>query len=381
MNRQVDPRHLAFPVSRMVWLLLLKGLCPGLWAQASDSVTPDPGDRRDKHPFIQLSLQHGFILVHNHSLLPVRHSNPTGIIADLGYHRLSRQTWESCRCYPRSGLSIGVWDFDQREILGQALSAQLFVEPVFSAWAPLHFAVRGGFGFAGLNRPYHPVRNPLNQGYSTPLALSAHVGISLDWRWAPRWGSHLFAGYHHISNGGVKEPNKGINWPAAGLGVRYYPHPPEFTRGPRTPWRSLGPPAQRMELAVFLGFQEPESKAYLFSPGLEFKYSRQVARVSALTAGGEWVWHQGARFRMERDSLQRSAHQLAVSLGHEFLLGRFLFGQQFAAYLYRPYRMRDDVFQRYTLSYRYSDHLILGGSLKVYRHIADLLDLRVALVF
>jgi hypothetical protein len=368
----------SFPLIFLACILFLDS---GLRAQRQDAEDAGMTHQKERLPFVNLTMQHGFILVHSHSLVPVRHSNPSGLILDLGYHRLTRRSWESCRCYPRSGLSVGLWDFDQADILGQALSVQLFVEPVFSAWAPLHVAVRGGFGFAGLTRPYHPVRNPLNQGYSTPLALSAHVGLTLNWRWSTRWGSQLFAGYHHISNGGVKEPNKGINWPAAGLAVSYYPQAPLFNRMPSTPWRALGAPARRMELALFLGFQEPESKAYLFSPGLEFKASRQVARISALTAGGEWVWHQGARFRMARDSVQASAHQVGLSVGHEFLLGRFYFGQQMGGYIYRPYRIREDVFQRYTLAYRYSDRLILGGSLKVYRHVADLLDLRMAFAF
>lgn len=371
----VLPRKKLFGVIAVQLMGLMLVLSPEVVAQ-----TPRE-DWSGKSSFWQLGVHHGFILIHSRDLVPVRHSNPIGLEVEWGRHNLSARAWESCLCYPRSGLSLGLWDFEQPRILGQAVSVQLFVEPVFNAWRAWQFSLKGGFGFAAMNRPYHPTNNPLNQGYSTPVALSAQFGVLLNRTLAPGWELHASAIYRHISNGGVKEPNKGINWPTAGLGLRYYPHYPGIRRGVVDDWRDHGAPQRRWELAFYTAFQEPESKAWLFSPGLEAKYSHQVSRVGALTGGAEWVLHQGSWFRMRKEGVRASAHQVALLVGHEFLLGRFYFGQQLGVYVYRPFRVRDDVYQRYTLSYRYSPHLLLGGSLKVYRHVADLLDLRVAFVF
>lgn len=370
------------PDPRSIRVYFGMALLPACLLFAATTMAQDSADVVPlRFAFWNLGVQHGVILIHSRDLVPVRHSNPIGVELEWGRHHASDKAWESCHCFPRSGFSIGLWDFEQPDILGQAITPQIFVEPVFRAWKTWNFSLKGGFGFAVMNRPYHPLTNPLNQGYSTRLALSAQLGFAVNRALAPGWNLHASAVYRHISNGGVKEPNKGINWPTAGIGLRHYPGKPVLQPGEVHGWRDQGPPKTRWELAFFTGFQEPESKVWLFSPGLEFKHSRQVSRVSALTGGAEWVLHQGSWFRMRQEGIRASTHQVGLLLGHEFLLGRFHFGQQVGAYVYRPYRVRDDVYQRYTLAYRYSPHLILGGSLKVYRYIADLLDLRVAYVF
>lgn len=331
--------------------------------------------------FMDLQGHYGVILIHSRDLVPVRHSQPRGIILDIGRHRLSKTAWEHCLCYPRSGLSISFWDFNQSDILGQAFTAQYFVEPQFRAWQLLSFSIRGGIGMAYHNKPYHPVTNPLNLAYSTRAGISAQLGVKAEWRMSSQWWLHGGIFYNHVSNGGVKDPNKGINWPTAALGARYYPKSPVFYREKKRHWKDIRSPMKRLEMSFYLGFQEPESKKYLFSPGLEGKYSYQIGRVSAFTVGGEGVYHLGSRYLMDKDSIDLSPLQIGISVGHEFLLGKFTLGQQFGYYVYRPYRVKDDVFQRYTLGYRMSRHLVVGSSLKVYRYIADLLDIRVGWVF
>lgn len=360
---------------RIMWwwciLMMVAGLPGNARAQSGPQPVAPPGVF-----YAQLAVHHGFILVHSRDLVPVRHSNPSGITLDLGLHRLSRQAWQHCLCFPMSGLSLGFWDFDQPDILGQALTAQIYVEPLFAPGKRFSFSVRGGLGAAWANRPFHPVNNPLNQGYSTPLGISAQFGAVLHYRMAPSWRAQAGFLYNHISNGGVREPNKGINWPAGMAGIAWYPHPPVFDRPEVRPWRESGPPARRLDIQFFLGFQEPESKTYLFSPGIEARVSRQVSRISALSAGAEWVFHNGARFRMARDSINVSPMQVGLSVGHEFLLGKFIFTQQLGVYVFRPYRVKDDLFQRYSLLYAWKRNVYVGTSLKVYRHIADLLDIR-----
>lgn len=93
------------------------------------------------------------------------------------------------------------------------------------------------------------------------------------------------------------------------------------------------------------------------------------------------MYDNGARFEIRRAGREGGPQKGGLAVGHEFLLGRFVFSQQFGAYFFRPYRMGDAVYQRYNLVFRVSDYLSVGIGLKAHRHVANFLDFRTGLSF
>ncbi len=331
--------------------------------------------------FLGLRPHYGFVLIHSRELAPVRHSNPFGMELNLAWQKTSARAWESCNCYPRLGLAATFWDFDQPDILGYGATALFFIEPVFAPWRRASFSVRAALGLSWQSRPYHPQSNPFNLSYSTSVAFPLQLGGAVHFRLHPQWAVDLSLVYNHISNGGIREPNKGINWPTAGLGLGYYLRPPEFKNRVKKDWRQSGLPKSRLDLTFFMAFKEPASKLYLFSPGFEVKASRQVARINAVTLGAEWMYDNGARYKIAQAGRDENPQKGGLAVGHEFLLGKFLFAQQIGVYLYKPYRMGDDLYQRYSILYRASGRLAAGISLKAHRHVADFIDFRAGVSF
>lgn len=318
----------------------------------------------------------GFVLIHSRDLVPVRHSNPSGLEIDWAWHKVSRKAWQSCHCYPKVGAALSLWDYDQPDILGYGATGMFYLEPVFGAWRKVSFSIRAAFGLSYQTRPYDAVANPYNQSYSTYVAFPLQLGANMHIRLRPQWYLDLTGVYNHFSNGGIREPNKGINWPTASVGFTRYLKQPVFEPLEKTGWREEKAAETRFDIAYFSAFNEPASKLFLLSPGLELKFSRRFSRLSALTAGAEWMYDNGARFEMERAGRKESPQKAGMAIGHEFLLGKFIFSQQFGAYLYRPYRVGDDVYQRYNLVFRASRRIFLGAGLKAHRHVADFLDIR-----
>ena len=372
----------AFAQSRLSRVLCLSILSLALSLPAyGHLVPPPPSDSTGLARWYGLKGHYGFVLVHSRELVPVRHSNPYGLELDLAWHKASAQAWESCHCYPRLGASLTFWDYDQPDILGYGAIGLFYIEPVFAPWRKASFSVRAGMGLAYQSKPYDPIRNPLNQSYSTYLVIPLQLGGSLNWRLSPQWMLDMTLVYNHFSNGGIREPNKGINWPTAALGVGRYLSPPSFINREKKDWRQSGPPQSRLDVAFFLAFKEPQSKLYLFSPGIEVKGSRQVGRINALTLGGEFMYDNGTRFQIAQAGREESPQMGGLAFGHEFLLGRFIFSQQLGVYLYKPYRVGDDLYQRYSLMFRASERISAGMSLKAHRHVADFGDLRLAWSF
>lgn len=322
----------------------------------------------------------GFVLIHSEDLVPVKNSYPVGLEFDLAWHKLSERAWESCNCYPKMGVALTVWDYDD-EVLGEGVTGMFYLEPVFGARKKISFSIRAAFGLSYQNMPYDEVENPFNLSYSTYIAFPLQLGANMHIRLGDQWLLDLTTVYNHFSNGGIREPNKGINWPTAAIGATRYFSPPAFEDRVKRNWRETTEPQTRLDLTWFMAFQEPRSKLYLFSPGVELKYSRQIARIDALTAGIEWMYDNGDAYYMEQAGIDENPQKLGFALGHEFLLGRTVFGQQFGVYLFNKGVQTADVYQRYNLVYRFTPRFNAGIALKAHGHVADFLDFRVGWSF
>ena len=326
---------------------------------------------------VGLKLHQGFVLVHSRDVRPMRNSYPTGLALDFAWQKVSERAWNACHCYPRLGFSLTGWNYGHDDILGQGVTGMFFIEPLFGAWRKVSFSIRAAFGLSYQNRPYDARRNPDNRSYSTFVAFPLQLGGSAHIRLGPQWTLDISALYNHFSNGGIREPNAGVNWPTMAIGLGHYLQAPRFQNRTRYDWRENATPQTRIDLVFFMGFQEPRSKMYLFSPGFELKYSRQVTRLSALTAGGEWLVDNGARYLQEVAGKSNDWNKGGIALGHEFLLGKVLFSQQFGVYVYNKIPGSADVYQRYGLTYRLLPRLQAGISLKAHGHVADFLDFRI----
>ena len=144
----------------------------------------------------------------------------------------------------------------------------------------------------------------------------------------------------------------------------------------KDPSAEKGPPEKRLDLTLFLSYEEPRENLFLFSPGLEVKWSRQFARLNAYTLGGELMYDNGTGYVLEQEGDSASPVKSGLAIGHEFLLGKFLFSQQFGIYLSNPNPEHPGVYQRYGLVYRLSRRFSFGINMKVHGHVANFLDVR-----
>ena len=331
-------------------------------------------------------MHYGFIIIHSKGLRPIRNSYPRGIGLDYSKQLVSNKAWEFCNCYPRVGFSFTFWDFDNPPILGYGLTAMGYLEPVYFAHKKVNFSLRMGMGIGYHSKPYHPETNPNNLSYSTYFGFPLMLNIGLKYRLNPYLNLSIEANYNHISNGGIKEPNKGINYPTANIGLDYTIEPFDFKE--RGKYRKPPPSKkQRIEFAYISAFSNAGAgntqQHYIY--GVEGKYSRWAGRSSAITVGTEWVVDGSRKVRIMRDSTAAVAgfdHKRgAILIGHEFWAGRVIFSQQLGIYYYDQYKTNDSVYQRYGLIIKITDLIFAGINLKSHRHVADFIDIRVGLSF
>lgn len=337
-----------------------------------------------KHIFATaLAFHKGFIFVHSADVENTREARPWGIQATLLWQRTDEQSWNTCRCYPRQGLLLSYYDYTNA-VLGHSAKAAYFLEPVFRLTSRISLLVRGSGGLAYLTNPYDRIRNPNNQSYSLPVSAYVALGTGVYAYLHPQYRLNIHFLYEHISNGGMKEPNKGINYPTMGLGLEYLIRPAEIPfRSKRSDTQSI---THRTRWDIH-GFATSRTigvgtKERFFIGGLGVTVSKPLGRLHALTAGLESYWDLASREKMRQDSIyDRSAFRQGLMLGHEFLLGKFTFSQQLGVYLFNEIPYFDRIYHRWGLVYKWNANWGIGFNLKAHRQVANFIDFRLVRSF
>lgn len=327
---------------------------------------------------------YGFVILHSQDIRPIGQSYPWGLSVDVSWHITSRKAFNSCLCFPRLGVSTTYWDFDNPEVLGQGVTSVFFVEPFFGATRKTSFSIRSGFGLAYANKPFDEKDNPDNLSYSTRFSFALMLAANLNYRLADKIMFSLSANYNHISNGGMKEPNTGINYPSVSVGLDYYLDPGKFRKFEHDDWRTSVEKRNRYFVWVsgtakqVSGYGEIKRYPVI---GINGRFARQVSRINALSVGLDFLADGAHREEIKRSGSNEDHLKAGILIGNEFLLGRFNFSQQFGVYLYDPYNREADVYQRYGLDYQITQKLFSGIGLKAHGHVADFLDFRVGFSF
>jgi hypothetical protein len=323
---------------------------------------------------------YGTIFAHSEAVENTAGARPWGIEATAIWQKISQKVWDNCHCSPKTGIALAYYNYDN-PYLGQSLQAGYFLEPNFRLTKRWELSLRGTLGLAYLTRPHHPVHNPNNQSYSLPISVYLLAGIGNHFKISPKWRVGTYLNYQHISNGGVKEPNKGINWITASLSAIYTPSPLDIPARPRSPFNAQTP----VEIETWALFSSKtarvgEKKRHLIV-GIGGQASKQVSRLSALTAGAEITHDASIVQRMADDRLQGNGWRISALAGHQFCLGKFRFSQQFGYYLYQNNPYFDSWYHRWGVTYYPRPRLGIGFNLKAHKHIANFADIRIIYKF
>lgn len=333
-----------------------------------------------------LRADYGFIIPHSKSIAQISNSKPFGITFDLNKSLISQKSWEKCYCEAQSGFSLSYYNFANPAILGSALAGSAYFEPLIVPKNRLFYGVRGSFGVSYLSNVFDAVRNPDNLFFSMPLSFILGISFNTYYRATPQTTLQLGLNYNHISNGGFKQPNKGMNFPTFSLGIVYAPTPivipdrssfvkPPITKKFRKQIWLLG----SVKTVTFPDSLPNVQKAIY---GFSANVGKQISRYNVLNVGFELIADGFAKESIRRENLNKDYHQVGLLWGHELMLGKFIFSQQIGWNLYSPFRSSPDaIYQRYGLAYLLTKNLTLGFTLKTYKQVADIFDVRLGWVW
>lgn len=295
---------------------------------------------------------------------------PLSLQANALWNFDNNKVWEICNCRPEIGTGLSYSHLARNET-GYSLSGYLRLGFLVASGKKVRLRLGGTFGYAYLSKPYQVLDNPLNLSYSLSHGFYESAFLETDILLTKKWWLILGLAHHHWSNGGSKEPNKGVDFPAFLTGVRYEPKEAERDFSERTGFASGK--RWRADLYAFATHHAP-------SRGTKQRY----------TLGGI---HTGAAYRTTGFNGFNTAFELYGDAnpassgfgagwlaGHEFLFGNIIFFQQFGIYLQDPISSHR-FYQRYGLQFRIWKKTGAGISTRFHAQQVDFLDLRIGMSF
>ena len=341
------------------------------------------GQEEDRNPIsLAIKPQYGFILPHSSKVEHLTHTNPFGLELEYSWLMLKEKNWQQCNCYSKTGISLLYINYDNPEIVGSSYNLIGFAEPFFIRSGRFLLSARMGFGLSYLDKVYDSETNPENTFFSTPLSFIVHIDLNTHFKINDQFSLIGFAKYNHISNGGVKQPNYGMNFPTFGVGLNYFPSTnmnfPDRLKEEFKPETFYNIYTFGLIKKVKENEYYPEKTTYVF--GFYGLVGRTVSFVNGLSIGMEYLNDGGAKEEIARQDLNDDHQKISGLVGHHLLFGKFDFSQYWGTYIYAPYKP-SNFYQRYTLTYKFTKHFLSGVTLKVHGDVADNFQILLGLHF
>lgn len=335
-------------------------------------------------PNYSLQGHYGTIIPHNQILEPFGANKPAGI--NLSYSRLytSENAWQLCDCFYRTGTSLSWYHFDNQRELGQTVNFRVFFEPLIAPENDFYASLRLGTGVAYISKVYDPETNPRNYFYSLPVSFPLYGAVFLHYKLVPDWELKLGGYFNHISNGGIKQPNKGMNFPALSAGLVYNPvahYPSDYTpKQVHVPGNVRWDVRVGTNIKVKNATREYSQKACwvtaFYASGTQY-----LTRRMGITGGAEFIIDGYQRETVRRKGIDNNPNRLGMLLGFTLELGKFSFAPKLGLYALLPNHLYDHLYQRYDLTYRLTPNLHAGVYMNAVLNTADFMGFTLGLEF
>jgi hypothetical protein len=316
----------------------------------------------------------GSIFVHSEDVENTSGSRPLAYEFEYARRHQSESVWNLCRCYPTTGFVGGYTNYDN-EILGWGAHLGYFVQYHFFQRTRITPTIRGLGGLSYNNRPHDPIANPNNLSYSLPINFVLQLSGAIEARLSEKITIDFALSFNHISNGGIRQPNKGINWPSYGFGLYYTPNFSPFTD------RSNQVPARLNNRSWFVRANAYSSghtktfndqKSHFMVYGIEALSGYYLTNLHTLMGGMEWNFDLARQEQVAVESLNVTPQRISLNIGHEFILGDFRFSQKIGGYLLDPIKNTGRFYHKWGMSYLHKSGIIGGIELKAHRHVAEI---------
>lgn len=327
------------------------------------------------------TLYKGNIIAHSKDIANLATANPFGYTLSLAWQNNRDKATAASPIRARRGFRFAYTHFNNPSQLGHAYHLTAFTEPMLASSKKCFFSFPLDAGISYLTNIYHPVHNPENLFFGSSISFYLGIGAQLNYKLGKHSLAMLGASYQHISNGGIKMPNKGMNFPSFTLGYTYYLQ--------EVNWKDLEPLSEKQRLKTkafrlfaFGSFKTvPNPNTLVPMGGLQLLFSKSLNTWHNFVIGSELLYNTYKKEWYSKQNIPVHAWEQSLQTGYELRIGNTSLMLLLGAELLNERRLNHFIYQRYALVQKVGKNVYLAGTLKANAHVADIFDVRIGYQF
>lgn len=274
---------------------------------------------------------------------------------------------------------MAVFDYGNNSIVGQGAHLNFYLEPQFKVSSNNYFIVRGSAGLAFMNRPFDSITNPNNLAYSLPV--SGFVSLGPGWRtyFSKNYSVFIILPFNHVSNGGIKDPNIGLNFPSIHFGLTKQNFELNRKLSRLSADQEDKDDKNNFYLSLFYSSRTVKNgeKERFSIFGIENSYGRRISSLLSINTAIEFYVDNALKERYRREQLiNKNRYRIGLMSGIQIHLGKFELYHRLGLYLYDPGLYNGLLFHRHGLQYKLSKKIATGIEVKAHKEVANFLDFR-----
>lgn len=350
--------------------LLLGGLlmlCSLSWAQEKSK------------PFaVEAAVLRGNVLLHSPYIPQFMTGHPDGFMLSYAHKTTGQNEWESTYNFPDYGLYFLYQDF-KNTTLGFNSAVGGFYKFYF---ANRHLSLKIAQGLAMTTNPYDRVTNSKNRAFGSRFMGNTDFvfGYTRD-NILGNLGIDLGLFFTHYSNGRFKSPNSGINTYGLNLGVHYDIHPVTLPKTMASTTTKFTEPI-KTNFILRTGINESPSIGSGQKPFYHVGVfvDKRLGRKSAIQLGSEvfftlsnqeYIRYKAIAFPELNINPNTDYKRVGIFVGHELFINRLSLEAQLGYYVYQPYKMDIDMYDRLGMKYYVTKNCFVGLGVKTHGLMAE----------
>ena len=324
---------------------------------------------------VGVNLFYGFFIANQPKSLYLRDDHSRLIELNYFLPTTGRRQWEAESNFPRVGVGLLHGSTGSRQYLGTVTALYPFIHFPLLRTLRSETSFKLGAGFGWVQKPYNKETNYKN------LMIGTHINAVIAMRMESEWAisSHLFVNvglaFTHLSNGGIRLPNLGLNIPALSVGARLATQSSQFAKRHSAGLLSL------KKTSLYLHANFALKQVYPLESSLKPVYiliaelNRTLSNVSTIS-GGLNLSYDKSLFKEVVNAptyiFNKDEPQLQASIygGYEQVTGRLSIPVQFGVYIYNKYAI-STVYQMIGIRYKVSAKWTASVQLKTHFGKAD----------
>jgi hypothetical protein len=169
---------------------------------------------------IETKFSYGFIYAH-HLELEIFNSHLTAFEINLQQETFGKHKWERAYAYPLIGLSFWYSGLGKSPYLGSAYALYPFINFPLVRHKNFMLTFRFGLGLGYLTKKFDRITNYKNLVIGSHFNAAVNLTFEVRYRLSQRLTMSGGFGLQHFSNGSLKLPNYGLNYPLVNIGMAY----------------------------------------------------------------------------------------------------------------------------------------------------------------